>query len=139
MHPTAGAAVVGARKVLIAFNVNLATSDLSVAQDIARIIRTSSGGFPHVKALGLRLDSRNQTQVSMNLTDFELTPLHVVYEAIRREAAARDVAIAESELIGLLPRAALEQAASHYLRLRDLRSEHVLESCIANALRRKLE
>ena len=79
----------GARKILIAYNINLKTSDLNLAKQIARRIRASSGGFPYVKALGLPLISRNLVQVSMNLTDFEQTPLHVVYEEVSRLAAAR--------------------------------------------------
>ncbi|MGH9693702.1 MAG: glutamate formimidoyltransferase, partial [Bryobacteraceae bacterium] len=100
LHPTAGAVIVGARRFLIAFNVNLQTPDLQIAKDIARAIRTSSGGLPAVKALGLPLASRNQVQVSMNLTDFEQTGLYVVYNEIARHAAGRGVEIAGSELIG---------------------------------------
>ena len=116
LHPTAGATAVGARKFLIAFNVNLDTFDLDAAKTIARKIRASSGGLPHVKALGLPLASRNQVQVSMNLTDYEVTPLHVVFTAIAREAAALGIAVAGSELIGLIPRRALEASAGHDLR-----------------------
>jgi glutamate formiminotransferase len=89
LHPTAGASIVGARKFLIAFNVNLATTDIGVARQIARTIRESSGGMPYVKALGLPLVSRNQVQVSMNLTDFDQTPLHTVVDVVRREAALK--------------------------------------------------
>ena len=97
LHPTAGAVVVGARQFLIAYNINLETEDLSVAKQIARKIRTSSGGFPNVKALGLPLSTRGQTQVSMNLTDFRTTPVHIVYDAVSREAEGLGVKIAESE------------------------------------------
>lgn len=134
LHPTAGAVAVGARKVLIAFNVNLATEDLEVARAIARKIRASSGGFPHVKALGLPLASRGLVQVSMNLTDYEQTPVHVVYEAIRREAAHLGVDIAGSEIIGLIPRAALERAAESALRIENLQPSTVLETRIAETL-----
>ena len=89
LHATAGATVLGARKFLIAFNINLATADLSIAKAIARKIRQSSGGLPCVKALGIMLHSRNQAQVSMNLTDFEVTPVNVVIDAVEREAALR--------------------------------------------------
>jgi glutamate formiminotransferase len=115
LHPTAGATVVGARPFLIAYNINLATEDVKIADEIARAIRTSSGGFRHVKALGLALASRKQTQVSMNLTNFAETSVHLIYEEVRRRAAERGVDIAESELIGLVPKAAVEAAAKHFL------------------------
>jgi glutamate formiminotransferase len=134
LHPTAGAVAVGARKVLIAWNVNLETQDLRVARSIARKIRQSSGGFAHVKALGLALPSRAQTQVSMNLTDFEVTPPHQVFEAIRAEAAAHHVRIAGSEIIGLMPRAAIEAAAQSYLQFENFRRDIVLETRIEEAL-----
>jgi glutamate formiminotransferase len=88
-HPTAGATVVGARKFLIAYNINLNTSDLGIAKRIARTIRSSSGGFRFVKAMGVMLASRNLAQVSINLTDFEQTPMHLVFETVRREATNR--------------------------------------------------
>jgi len=116
LHPTAGASAVGARKILIAFNVNLDSADLAAARAIARTVRATSGGLPHVKAMGVLLRSRNIAQVSMNLTDFEVTPLHVAYDAVRAEAARLGVAILESEIIGLAPREAVESAAAHYLR-----------------------
>ncbi|HXS95856.1 MAG TPA: glutamate formimidoyltransferase [Candidatus Limnocylindrales bacterium] len=116
LHPTAGASAVGARKILIAFNVNLDSADLTAARTIARKVRATSGGLPHVKAMGVLLRSRNIAQVSMNLTDFEVTPLHVAYDAVRAEAARLGVAILESEIIGLAPREAVESAAAHYLR-----------------------
>ncbi len=128
LHPTAGAVIVGARKFLIAFNINLRTTDLSVAKDIARAIRTSSGGFPAVKALGFALPSRGQVQVSMNLTDFDQTPLHVVYQAVARLAAERGVEVAHSELIGLIPRRALEQAAAGLLQLTGFDSQRIIET-----------
>jgi glutamate formiminotransferase len=128
LHPTAGAVVVGARQFLIAFNVNLHTADLSVAKDIARAIRTSSGGFPAVKALGFALPSRGQVQVSMNLTDFDQTPVDVVYQAVARHAAERGVEVACSELIGLIPRRALEQAAAGLLKLTGFDSQRVIET-----------
>ena len=112
LHPTAGACAIGARKLLIAFNVNLNTQDLAIARAIARKIRGSSGGFAALKAIGVPLVSRKQVQVSMNLTDFERTPLDLVVAAVRSEAAARQVEIAEVEFIGLVPRKAIEDAAS---------------------------
>jgi glutamate formiminotransferase len=107
LHPTAGATVVGARKFLIAFNINLNTPDVAVAQQIAVKIRTSSGGLPALKAMGVRLDSRNLAQISMNLTDFEQTPVNVVFTAVRDLAGQRGISVAGSELIGLIPRRAL--------------------------------
>lgn len=107
LHPTAGATVVGARKFLIAYNINLATADIEIAKAIARKIRASSGGMLCVKALGVMLESRGLAQVSMNLTDFEVTSVDSVFDAVKREAAALGVAVAETELIGFIPRAAV--------------------------------
>ncbi|WP_031499802.1 glutamate formimidoyltransferase [Bryobacter aggregatus] len=106
-HPTAGATVVGARHFLIAYNLNLTTSDVAIAKAIATKIRTSSGGLPCVKALGLFLESRGIAQVSMNLTDFAVTSVDEVYAAVEAEAAAYGVGILEPELIGFIPRAAV--------------------------------
>jgi glutamate formiminotransferase/glutamate formiminotransferase/formiminotetrahydrofolate cyclodeaminase len=131
LHPTAGAVLVGARKLLIAFNINLATRDLSLAKSIAKAIRTSGGGFPAVKALGLPLTSRGLVQVSLNLTDFERTPLDVVFSEVKRLAQEQGVAIAESELIGLMPQKALELAAAGFLKLQDFSPQQVLERRIA--------
>ncbi len=133
LHPTAGATVVGARKFLIAYNINLATADVEIARRIARTIRTSSGGLPCVKAMGVMLASRNLAQVSMNLTDFETTPVHVVFEAVKQEAARNGVSIAGSELIGLIPRKALEMAAGVDLQWENLRPDSILEQRIADA------
>lgn len=108
LHPTAGASAIGARKILIAFNVNLATNDLAIAQAIARKIRASSGGMPFVKALGVPLPSRNLVQVSMNLTDFEQTPLLQAFEAVCQQAAARGISIAGTQIVGLVPQKAAE-------------------------------
>jgi glutamate formiminotransferase len=110
LHPTAGASVMGARKLLVAYNVNLQSADLELARRIARKIRESSGGFAGVKALGVMLASRGLAQVTTTVTDFEATPVHVVFAAIRDEAARAGVALAGSELIGLIPRRALEMA-----------------------------
>jgi glutamate formiminotransferase len=134
LHPTAGAVIVGARKFLIAYNINLRTEDVSVAKAIARSIRTSSGGFPAVKALGLALPSRGLVQVSMNLTDFEQTPLHVVFLEVVRLATQYGVEVEESELIGLMPRKAIEMAAAGLLKLHDFHSDRVIENRIESAL-----
>lgn len=117
LHPTAGAAVVGARGPLIAYNINLGTKDLAVADRIARAVRHSSGGFRHVKAKGINLADKGCVQVSMNLTDFRGTPMHRVFEAVKSEADRHGVPIVGSEVVGLLPMDALLQAAEHYLRI----------------------
>lgn len=134
LHATAGATVVGARKFLIAYNINLNTSDAGVAMAIAKTIRQSSGGMPCVKALGVMLRSRNLAQVTMNLTDFETTPVHMVYDAVAREAAAYGVSIAGSEVIGLIPKRALELAAAHYLRIEEFDPLMILENRLSTSL-----
>jgi glutamate formiminotransferase len=134
LHPTAGACIVGARKFLLAVNVNLATDRTEAAKDIARVIRESSGGMRHVKALGLRLESRRQAQVSMNLTDFEQTPLYTVIAAVREEAGKRGVAVAGTEIIGLLPQAAMEAPAGFDFQFENFTRDSVLENRLADAL-----
>src|SRR5437660_10782749 len=121
IHPTAGATVVGARKPLIAYNINLNTSDVSIAKNIAKRIRFSSGGLPYVKAMGVLLKDRNQAQVSMNLTDFEQTSVALVFETVRTEAERRGVVIAGSEIVGLIPQKAIEQVVESYLRVENFR------------------
>ena len=130
LHPTAGAVAIGARKILIAFNINLNTTNLTVAKAIARRIRASSGGFAFVKALGLPMLSRNLVQVSINLTDFEQTPLHVVFDEVSRLAAEYGTRIENCELIGLLPRAALEGAFAHFVKLPEFTAQKVIEEQI---------
>jgi glutamate formiminotransferase/glutamate formiminotransferase/formiminotetrahydrofolate cyclodeaminase len=126
-HPTAGVSVVGARKFLIAWNINLRTTDTALARALAREIRESSGGLPAVKAIGLPLTSRNQVQVSINLIDFEVTPLHIIFERVEAECRQRGIEIAGSELIGMIPEAALAASQDHDLRWENLRPELVLE------------
>jgi len=121
-----GATVIGARPFLIAYNVYLGTDDVSIAKKIARTIRHSSGGLPFVKALGLLVDGR--AQVSMNLTDFTQTPVAKVVELIRSEALSYETAIHHSELVGLIPQAALVDAAQGYLQLDDFTPDQVLET-----------
>jgi glutamate formiminotransferase len=133
LHPTAGATIVGARKFLIAYNINLNTPDVEIAKRIARAIRFSSGGFRYVKAMGVPLTSRNLAQVSMNLTDFEQTPVHRVFEAVRVEAQRYGVDILGSEIVGLIPKKALELAAEFYLRCENFRPDLVLENRLAEA------
>jgi len=134
LHPTAGATVVGARKFLIAYNVNLETPDIEVAKAIARKIRASSGGFPCVKSMGVELKARNMVQVSINLTDFETTSVGTVFNAVVQEAATRGVKVAGSEIVGLVPRRALEDAAAHYLRLENFRPELIVENRLEQVL-----
>jgi glutamate formiminotransferase len=136
-HPTAGATVVGARKFLIAYNVNLGTPDLGIAKKIAKAIRFSSGGFRYVKSMGVMLASRNLAQVSINLTDFEQTPVHLVFETVKREAERYGVPVVGSEIVGLIPAKALEMAADYLLRCENFRPELVLESRIAAAISKR--
>lgn len=124
----AGATAVGARVPLIAFNINLKSDNLTLAQDIARRIRQSSGGLPHVKAIGIWLESRRLAQVSMNLTDYRVTSLRTVFDHIHQEAGLRNTDILESELIGLIPRAALADVTSDYLKLKEFSDQKILES-----------
>ncbi len=121
-HASAGAAVIGARMPLIAYNINLATDRLDVAKKIAAAIRHSSGGYRFVKAMGIKLEERGIVQVSMNLTNFEKTPIFRVFETVKREAARYGVAILESEIVGLVPSAALTSAAEFYLQLEGFKS-----------------
>ena len=127
VHPTAGATAIGARRFLVAFNVNLATTDMAVAREIARTVRASGGGLPTVKAVAVRLSDRGMVQVSMNLTDHTANPMHEVLELVRAEAARRGVAVAETELYGLAPAAALLESAAHYLQIARFDPSQVIE------------
>ena len=126
-HRTAGASVIGARMPLIAYNINLNTDRLDVAKKIAAAIRHSSGGFRYVKAMGVKVQDRNLAQVSMNLTNYEKTPIFRVFETVKREAARYGVTILESEIVGLVPSAALLSAAEYYLRLERFSGSQILE------------
>jgi glutamate formiminotransferase len=127
-HPSAGASAIGARMPLIAYNINLATDRLDVAKKIAAAVRHSSGGFRFVKAMGVMLESRGVVQVSMNLTNFEKTSIPRVFEFVTREAARYGVNVLESEVVGLVPQAALVAAAEYYLQLEGFRPDQVLET-----------
>jgi glutamate formiminotransferase len=127
-HPSAGASVVGARMALIAYNINLATDRLDVAKKIAAAIRHSSGGYRYVKAAGFKLEDRGIVQVSMNLTNYEKTPIFRVFETVKREAARYGVSILESEIVGLVPSAALLSASEYYLQIEGFKPEQVLEN-----------
>jgi glutamate formiminotransferase len=153
LHPTGGAVAVGARPFLIAYNINLASPDVDLAKRIARRVRESSGGLPRVQALGLPLEELGCAQVSMNLLDFGVTSLWLVWETVRALAADEGVEIRESELIGLAPLAALRDVADHigvapdrpvearlraaaeWLRIRDFRPDMALELRLADAMR----
>jgi glutamate formiminotransferase/formiminotetrahydrofolate cyclodeaminase len=134
IHPTAGATVVGARKPLIAYNINLNTPNVNIAKHVARRVRFSTGGFRYVKAMGVLLKDRNQAQVSMNLTDFEHTPIELVFETVQREAARYGVSVAGSEIVGLIPQRALEQAAEFYLRVENFKPAMILENRLAEVM-----
>jgi len=134
LHKTAGAIVIGARPPLIAYNVNLRSTDLAVAQSIAKTVRQSNGGIPHLKAIGVALASRRMVQVAMNLTDYEKTPLPVAFEAVRAQAALHGVSIAGSEVVGLVPQAALVATAADALCLDRFDPSQVLEPRIETVL-----
>lgn len=127
----AGAVIIGARPFLVAYNVFLASDDIQIAQRIAKQIRTSSGGLPAVKALGLLVDG--QAQVSMNLVDIYQTPIHVVFDEIVRIATLNGVTVSRSELVGLAPQDAILQAAAHYLKLSDFSAAKTIEGALVRA------
>ena len=131
IHPTAGVVAVGARMPLIAYNINLSTSDLSIASAIAKIIRRSNGGFDCVKALGVMLEERNIAQVSINMTDFNRTPLYRVVELVKAEAKRWGVNVVGTEVVGLTPMDALLDAAEYYLQIENFdKKKQVLENYI---------
>ena len=134
LHPTAGVTVVGARKFLIAYNVNLNTPDVSIANKIAKAIRFSSGGLRYVKSMGVDLKRRNLAQVSINLTDYEQTPMHRVYEMVKREAERYGVMPVGSEIVGLIPKKAIEMATDYFLQLENFSPSQVFENRLADAL-----
>lgn len=138
LHPTAGASAIGARGPLVAFNINLKTPDVSIAKLIARKIRASNGGLPCVKALGLYLPSRNLAQVSINLTDFRNTPLIVVFEEVRNEANRLGAKIMESEIVGLIPAAAISESDAAQLKVRNFSTDLILENRLARVLQAHL-
>ena len=135
-HPTAGASVIGARMPLIAYNINLNTNRLAVARKIAAAIRMSSGGLRYVKAMGIPLEDRGLVQVSINLTNYEKTPIFRVFDLVKREAARYGVSVVESEIVGLVPAAALRQSVEYYLQLEGFSSDQVLENKLRSNDRR---
>lgn len=139
VHETAGACVVGARSLLIAYNINLDTTDIRIARRIARTVRGRDGGLRFLKALGFELRERGLTQVSMNLVRFEKTELHHAFEAVRREAARYGVRVAGSEIVGLIPQAALDRSAEYFLQIENFSPDLILENRIASALAKRRE
>src|SRR5215813_7645794 len=136
VHPTAGATVVGARKFLIAYNVFLNTTDVDIAKKVAKAVRFSSGGMRFVKGAGFLV--RGLAQVSMNLTDFEQTPIHRVFEMVKREAARYGVTPVSSEIVGLIPKKALENAAEWFLQVENFDSSLILENRLAAVMGGKM-
>jgi glutamate formiminotransferase len=129
-HPTAGAVVIGARNFLVAYNVYLQTKEVEIAKKIAKAVRFSSGGFRAVKAIGLEV--RGQAQVSMNLTDTSVTPMATVFEFVKREAARYGVLVQSSEIVGLVPRRALEDAAAAFLQIENFTPAMIFEQRLAD-------
>src|SRR5277367_638171 len=136
LHTTAGATVVGARKFLIAYNVFLNTADVDIAKKIAKAVRFSTGGMRFVKGAGFLV--RGLAQVSMNLTDFEQTPIHRVFEFVKREAARYGVVPVSSEIVGLIPKKALEQAAEWFLQIENFDASLILENRLAAVMSGKM-
>jgi glutamate formiminotransferase/formiminotetrahydrofolate cyclodeaminase len=134
LHPSAGAIVVGARKFLVAYNINLNTPDIEIAKRIGKNIRHSNGGLRYVKAMDVALRARNLAQVSINMTDFEQTPLHRVFEMVKREAERYGVSIVGSEIVGLIPKRAIELTADFYLQLENFSPAQVFENRLAASL-----
>ncbi len=134
IHPTAGAMAVGARNPLIAFNINLATEDLTVAKKIAKAVRGSSGGLQNVKALAMQLKNRRRVQVSMNLVNYESTPIFRAFDMVKREAERYGIAIAGTEIVGLVPQSALNASSEFYLQLENFSDDLVLENRLHAAL-----
>ena len=134
VHDSAGAIAVGARPILIAFNVILQSRDLAVARQIARKIRARNGGLPFLKALGFQLHSRSLVQVSMNLVNYEVTGMTAAYDAVHREADLLGVEIQSSEIVGLIPRDALDPHASYFTKLENFSESKILEHQIDQCL-----
>jgi glutamate formiminotransferase len=127
LHPSAGATIIGARKYLIAFNVNLETDDLTVAREIAKVVRSSSGGLRHVKCIGLPLKERGLVQVSINIVDYEKNALYRVLELIRMEAKRWNVTVKETEIYGMIPAAAIVDTMSYYMQTSGFDPSQVIE------------
>jgi len=133
-HPTAGATITGARKIMAGFNVNLGTVDLAVAKKIAKALHAKKGGFSNVKAMAAFIPEKNITQIGMSISDFEKTPLYRVFEMLKLECARYNVPIVGSEFCGMAPLKTLIDIASYYLKIDNLTEDHVLEIAIQNAI-----
>lgn len=133
-HPTAGATITGARKVMAGFNVNLGTSDLKIAKKIAKALHAKKGGFATVKAMGAEIPEKKITQIGMSVTDFEKTPLYRAFEVIKLEAERYNVSIVGSEFCGLAPLKALIDIAAYYLKIDNLNKDRVLEIAVQKAM-----
>jgi glutamate formiminotransferase len=132
-HPTAGASIIGARPLLIAYNVNLDSTSIEVARAVAASVRTRTGGLPAVKALGLRLGEHGVAQVSMNLTNYQETSIRQAFDAVTREAGHRGVGILDSEIVGLAPAAALDRETAEHIKLRNFSEDLILERRLAGS------
>lgn len=139
VHPTAGVTAVGAREFLIAFNVNLGTDNIDIANKIAKAVRHISGGFRYVKAIGVELKDKGMVQVSMNLTNYKKSPIFRVFEVIKREAERYGVPVVSSEIIGLIPLLALVESAAFYLQLEDFDVSKIIENNILEIFAKELE
>lgn len=133
-HPTAGATITGARRVMAGFNVNLGTADIKVAKKIARTLHAAKGGFTNVKAMAASIPEKNITQIGMSISDFEKTPLYRVFEALKVEAARYNVPIIGSEFCGMAPLKTLIDVAGYYLKVDNLTEDRVLEIAVQNAI-----
>jgi len=133
-HPTAGATITGARKVMAGFNVNLGTADLKVAKKIAKALHAKKGGFSNVKAMAAFIPEKNITQIGMSISDFERTPLYRVFELLMVETARYNVPIIGSEFCGMAPLKALIGIAAYYLKIDNLTEDRVLEMAVQNAI-----
>jgi glutamate formiminotransferase len=127
VHETAGAIAIGARPFLIAFNINLRTTDVSIARSIARVVRARQGGLPFLKALGFELSSRGLAQVSMNIVNYEVTGITQAYEAVRRESERLGVEVVSTEIVGLVPAKALDRSAEYFQKLENFSEDKILE------------
>ncbi len=136
IHPTAGATVVGVRMPLVAYNVNLGTTKLGIAKSIAKVVRFRGGGLRYVKALGFEVKEKGCVQVSMNLTNYEKTPIFRIFELVKREAERHGVMVTGSEIVGLLPMKSLIDSAEYYLRLEDFSPGQILETKLSSELER---
>ncbi len=136
-HPTAGATITGARRVMVGFNVNLGTSDIKVAKEIAKALHAKKGGLAFVKAMAAEIPERKITQIGMSITDFEKTPLHRVFELVKIEAERYNIPIIGSEFCGLVPLKAIMNAAEYYLKIDNLTEDRVIEIAIQRATEKR--